>query len=300
MSYKTPTIPTLTLKGIDKKIQEIQILMDADLSWVTKCFGLADRIVEWKEGEYVYPAVFESNTIDPVPMLPGDAWNAFSFWTKTGTAEFESNIDFAPKNPIVTYEVSCIFYADIRRIYPNDPYKESKSRLTEDIFNFFNKVKVKGRLIPIRFIDDDITKVWSGFTLDQVDNRFKMYPKWACRMDFELSFRDDCYNPRPILQSIVVEDATPAKITLTYDIDLNESYVPTLANYQVTGGVYTSIEVSDNTVIINLDPSLPITYGVSVGVSYYSSTSGGVALRGVNGGYAESFSDYAVTNNVLA
>jgi len=194
MSYKTPTISTLTLRGVDKKIQDIQSLVTSTLTWVTKSFGLADRIVEQRaEKDYIFPAAFEANKIDPINLLPGDAWNAYCFWVKTGTASFDLNTNFPPKNPIITYNVSCIFYVDIRRINNTLTYKETKSKLTEDIFNFFNKVKFKGELVQTRFIDDDITRVFDGFSLDQIDNLYKMYPKWACRMDFEMSFRDDCY-----------------------------------------------------------------------------------------------------------
>jgi len=195
MSYKQPLIPNLTLKGIDLKIQDIQVKMDASLSWVAKCFGLADRIVEWRdEKEYIYPATFEANTKDPISMMPGDAWNSFAFWVKTGQATIVNNTDFPPKYPMMKYEVSCIFFVDIRRIDNVLTYKETKSKLTEDIFHFFTNLNFAGKLVPTRFIDDDITKIYDGFTIEQVDNRFKMYPKWACRMDFDLFYRDGCYS----------------------------------------------------------------------------------------------------------
>ena len=191
MSYKNPTIPSLTLKGLDKKIQEIQVLLTS-LSWINKSFGLVDRIVGEKDGQpYIYPATFETNTIDPVNVLPSDTWGTYTFWT-AGDSDFDLNIDFPPKNPIITVPVSCIFYMDIRKIDSTTNYKETKSKVKDDIFNFFNKVQVN-RLIPTAFIEDDITRVFAGFSIEQVDNKFRMYPKWACRMDFDFSYRDDCY-----------------------------------------------------------------------------------------------------------
>ena len=194
MSLKVPIIPSLTLKGLDKKIQAIQEQIDDDLVWVTKSFGLADRIVEMRdEKPYVYPAVFESNTKDPIPMTPSDIYTAFSFWVRSGETTFIFNDNFPPKNPLVKYLVSCIFYLDIHKIDATTSYKETKSKLTEDIFHFFSNVYIDGQLVVKRFIEDDITKVYEGFTLDQFDNKFKMYPKWCCRMDFELITRDECY-----------------------------------------------------------------------------------------------------------
>jgi hypothetical protein len=154
---------------------------------------LAERIVEIRdEKDYIFPAVFESNNIDPVPVMPCDLWDSFAFWTKTGTANFILN-DAPNKNPVIRYDVSCIFYVDMRKISPLTSYKETRAKLTEDIFHFFNTVKFKGQLKQIRFIDDDITKVYDGFSIEQIDNRFRIYPKWACRIDLELYFRDSCY-----------------------------------------------------------------------------------------------------------
>ena len=191
MSYKNPTIPSLTLKGLDKKIQEIQVLLTS-LSWINKSFGLVDRIVGEKDGQpYIYPATFETNTIDPVNVLPSDTWGAYTFWT-SGDSDFDLNIDFPPKNPVITVPVSCIFYINVRGVDSTTNYKETKTKLKDDIFNFFNTVKVN-RLVATAFIEDDITKVFTGFSIEQVENKFKMYPQWSCRMDFDLSYRDDCY-----------------------------------------------------------------------------------------------------------
>lgn len=187
MSVKTPLNPTLTLKGIDLKVQDIR----PSFSWLEKSFGLADRIVE-KEG-YTYPAVFESNQIDPISMMPCDAWKSFCFWVKDNKASVDNNIDFPPRNPIVTYKVACIFYMDIKRI-DTGIYKETKTQIREDIFNYFNKVKLAGQLVLTEVVEDDLTKIYEGFSLEQVDNKFKMYPKWAIRFNFELSYRDTCYS----------------------------------------------------------------------------------------------------------
>jgi hypothetical protein len=82
MSLKTPIIPTLTLKGLEAKIQIIRLKMSGG-AWLDKSFGLADRIVEMREDKpYIYPAVFESNVKDPIPMMPSDIYKSFSFWVR--------------------------------------------------------------------------------------------------------------------------------------------------------------------------------------------------------------------------
>ena len=191
MSYKNPQIPTLTLKGLDAKIQVIQGQLDTGLSWLSKSFGLADRIVEERDGNpYIFPASFESNTKDPIPLTPSDAWDSFCFWIKDGDTKFDEKTN--PMDPLMTCPMSCIFYIDIHKISTGS-YKETKSKLIEDIIHLFNNVKLGGTLVPTKFIEDDITEVFKGFTIDQLDNKFKMYPKWTCRMNFDLSYRNDCY-----------------------------------------------------------------------------------------------------------
>lgn len=105
-------------------------------------------------------------------------------------------------------------------------------------------------------------------------------------------------NTVPVLQSAAIENADPSKIILTYDIALNEAYVPGLNNYTLYETLfYTSIEVSGNTVIINLDPAAE--YGDEASISYSPYAIDGVALRSEAGALAASFTSYPVTNNVL-
>lgn len=190
MSYKNPIIPSLTLKGIDKRIQDIQEQMD--ITWLEKSFGLSDKITEIKDDKpYTYPVVFESNMIDPITLMPSDAWSSFCFWTR-GDGSFDDQEQSPPKNPLIKFPVSCIFYMDIKKIATGS-YKEIKSQCIEDIFHFFNTVKVSGILTPKAFIDSDLAEIYKGYSIDQTLEVFKMYPKWGCRLDFDLTFRDACY-----------------------------------------------------------------------------------------------------------
>lgn len=190
MSYKTPTVANLTLKGIDKRLQDISSHMTA-LTWLTYAFGLADRSVELRDGDaYIYPACYVSNTQDPINVMPSDNYKAFCFWTKEPEGKFDYN-----KGPArMYYDVSCIFYVNLERVDATANYKETKTKIRQDILTFFNREINKGvgvlRLKSI--IDDDITEVYKDFSVDQIDNRFRMLPKYACRLDFELSFIQDC------------------------------------------------------------------------------------------------------------
>jgi hypothetical protein len=198
VSYNNPIIPVLTLKGIDKKIQDIQIQMNAGIEWLDKSFGLSDKITEMRDDKpFTHPVAFESNMIDPVSLMPSDIFDAFSFWTR-GDGEFEDADSFPPKNPLIKFPVSCIFYVNIKKI-SSGSYKEVKSQCIDDIFHFFNTVRFSGKLMAKKFVDSDLSEVYKGYTIDKPLEIYMMYPKWGCRIDFELLYRadnrDDCKVP---------------------------------------------------------------------------------------------------------
>ena len=190
MSYKTPKVANLTLKGIDKKLQDISSHMSA-LTWLTYAFGLADRMVETRDNnDYIFPACYINNTKDPIDVMPSDNYKAFCFWTK----DSEGTFDYDKGPARIYYEVSCIFYVNLERVDATANFKETKTKIRQDIMTFFNREVNKGigvlRMNSI--VDDDITEVYEGFSMEQLDNKFKMLPKYALRVDFELSFIQEC------------------------------------------------------------------------------------------------------------
>lgn len=187
MSYKDPLKPTMSaLKGIDKKIEDIKDQMS--FSWLTEAFGLADRVIV---DEAIVPACFEGNRVDPISMMPSDLYKAFCFWVKNPEVT-EVQSEYPNRFPIHTYAVGCIFYMDIRRIDNTLTYKETKSKIREDIYDFFNNVHFAGKLTYVGAVEDDLSLIYDGFS--EIDGRWKQYPKWAIRINFLLSFRDECYS----------------------------------------------------------------------------------------------------------
>lgn len=193
MSYKT-NIPALItgLRGIDNRIQIISSHMPSDvsggLSWLTYSYGLADRLVEFRDGkEFVYPAIYQDiNSRDPHSCMPNDVPDAFSFWVKE---------DVKINDPArAYYNISCIFYMDLRQIAPTDNYKKSKSKVRQDILEFFRVHKYMGEGVwsLVKITDDDITQVYKGFTVNQLDNLVRQLPKYAIKIDFTYSFILEC------------------------------------------------------------------------------------------------------------
>lgn len=184
MSYKNPIIPGTTLKGIDAKIALINAKMS--FTWLEKVFGIADRMVD--KDERVFPGVFEGDRVDPIDLSPSDLYSAFCFWVK-GDADVENEIGII--SPVVSYPVGCIFYVDLKQVGVS--YKSTMTKIREDIHNFFNTLYFPGQLAYIGTTEENLADIYEGFTVDEIDNIYKEYPKWAYRVNFDLSFRDDCY-----------------------------------------------------------------------------------------------------------
>jgi hypothetical protein len=172
-------------KGIDKIIEKLAA--EISFSWLEKAYGLADRIVEMQgEKPYIFPGVYE-DAFEAISMMPSDV-KSFCFFLKGSEAKFEE-FEYG-QLPLVTWPVSCIFYMDISAV--GGYYKETRSNIADDIFKFFNTTHAGAIITPLKFIEDDITKVYDGFTLTDLDNKWKIVPKWCCRMDVEIAYRYPC------------------------------------------------------------------------------------------------------------
>jgi len=189
MSYSTPIASITGLKGIDKKLQDIASHM-TELTWLSYAFGLANRDVSFRDGkEFVIPTCYQDiNSKDALSVMPSDLYPAFSFWTKEPEAEFDEN------SARIMYQVSCIFFCDLKHIAPTNNYKLTKSKIREDILRFFRVHENAGfgQLTITSLIDDDIAQIYKGFTLSQLDNKYRMLPKYAIRVNFDFSFLHEC------------------------------------------------------------------------------------------------------------
>lgn len=216
MSYKTPIAATLSVQGIDKKVQDIAGHMPSSvtggLSWLSYSFGLADRIVEFRDGkEFIYPGIFQDiNSKDPHSCMPNDIPDAFCFWVK-------EDGKFSKNNPArAYYNISCIFFMDLRAINPSTNYKETKTKVRQDIIEFFRVHHYGGFGVinPVKIIDDDLTQVYKGFSVIQLDNIYRQLPKYAIRFDFEFAFLLDC--PVNNVYTGLITDGT---YVVTWDLD---------------------------------------------------------------------------------
>lgn len=98
----------------------------------------------------------------------------------------------------------------------------------------------------------------------------------------------------PVLQSITVEDSTPTKIIITFDLDLDETIIPDISDFSFSAKTGTgTVVVSAKTVTCTVTERY--YWGDSGGTVTY--TKGSNPITSTLGGEADSFTDEAITNN---
>lgn len=190
MSYGTPVEATTTYKDLELRIQNIAAGIKSKLSWLTYSFGLADRFVEMRDKKsFVFPGVYQAlNTKDPVPLMPSDLYPAFSFWVKGESEKPEYNFSR------VWIDVSFILFCDLKHIAPTTEYRLSKTKIRQDVLEALrqNQYGGYGVLIHQGFVEDDLSDIYNGFSVEQLDNKYKMLPKYALRVNFKFGYLLTC------------------------------------------------------------------------------------------------------------
>ena len=194
--YKVPSIPTFTLKGIDNKIQQLQVILTG-LSWLDYSFGLCEH-AHRKEGERTinYPAQWINNKTDYVDLrpFPNDTYS-YCFWDMEDPADVQygQEQEYAKrKYAHYQYPVACIFVMDLNLIDNTSTFNETKSKLREDIMNKFETglITFDAHFWPEKIYEKDITQIFKGFTIDKPDEW--KFPYQAFRIEGQLLFKRAC------------------------------------------------------------------------------------------------------------
>ncbi len=194
MSYHKPRVPLFTgMKNIDSVVEKLQDGISR-LSWLTYSFGLADRFVEQGEtGPYVYPATFLED-IEHFDCLPNDNAPAFSFWRVVDPTLFVyDDEDAFERWPVVEATVDVIVFANLAKVGKGKDYHTIRSGFRQQLINTLtNEMQGDYKLIPESMYENDITQVYEGYSINQVDNVKKQLPYWAIRVRCTLKYLSEC------------------------------------------------------------------------------------------------------------
>ena len=191
---KCPRVPTFTLKGIDAKIQLLQVSIGTTLDWLTYSFGRSYPYTKEVNGVIeTYPVVFVDNTTDPIDVRPDDNHIALAFWTVAdpGRIEYDNqDIYAAVKSGRWEYDVSLIVWVNLNRL-DSSPYNETKSQLRQDIVDALQKqlYGVDVQFTVVEIFENNIEQVYEGYNLQDNSMKGKFV---AFRVAGILTFKSEC------------------------------------------------------------------------------------------------------------
>ena len=194
--YKVPSIPSFTLKGVDDKIQDLQVILTS-LSWLDYSFGLCEHAHREEDGVTNYPAQWINNKTDYIDLRPfPDDIYSYSFWDieDPGLVEYNNDGENVSKRKYAhyLYNAACIFVMDLNQIDNNSTFNETKSKIREDIMNKFERglIAFDSHFWVTGIYEHDITQIFKGFTIDKPEEW--KFPYQAFRIEGQLSFKRAC------------------------------------------------------------------------------------------------------------
>jgi len=136
-------------------------------------------------------------------------------------------------------------------------------------------------------------------------NDFYMYhvrPEWANNQTvIKLTVAKDTSSPKvisdggtaPVISSVIVANATPNIVTITFDKEINLLKIPSTSSFSITNHTIASLSISSTGIAITCNENF--AYQESSTISY-----SGTILEGWNNKQVATFSGQAITNNILS
>lgn len=185
---KAPVVDNPEL--LDRIIGNIQNGLVDNLPWLDYAFGRAERLVKYNGNQkrYYTPNVYSGNN-DYMEVTPdANIGNFCFFWV-----DDPQNISWEPGVDIgIKTAFSIIFWFDYRKIY-NDASTRNKEDLKRQILDVLNGgFLVRNGSYRINKVYELAENIYSGFSLDEIENQFLMHPFGGFRFEGELSIGETC------------------------------------------------------------------------------------------------------------
>lgn len=156
---------------IDLAISCLQKNLANKLEWLDHSFGRAERLVKIINGKKYYsPNVYVGGN-EYRDVSPDSDLGNFSFFT----IDDPQTVDWMPGiQSDLSAPMSIIVWFDMRRVTGDDNNRNTEA-VKNEILNALNMPLGYGS-IKINKIYQRAENIYSGFTLDEVDNQFLMHP----------------------------------------------------------------------------------------------------------------------------
>lgn len=189
MSNNMPTFTHAYL--CDKVIEELQTELKKNLPWLQVAYGRCERLVKTIDGKRYYtPNVYKGGN-EYESLLPDDRRGCYSFFVMAEPQEVKQMIQVEIR---VVCPFSLIVWVDMRWVerVMNLPDERNTEYVKEQVLSVLDRPCTHKGSISINKIYERAENVFSGFTLDEVQNQYLMSPFAGFRFTGEMLVTNDC------------------------------------------------------------------------------------------------------------
>lgn len=182
--YKQPTRPYL----FDRVIQDLQEALGS-LSWLTHIFGRAERLVKMKDGvRYYTPNVYHGRD-EYIQLLPDNkALGNYCFFTVDDPQTV--SVPYGTSNRVKA-PFSLVVWFDMRTVGATGDDR-NKEMLKEQTLKTLRRGWLKNGSITLEKVYERAENIFSGYSLNEVDNQFLMSPFAGFRIIGEMQIDEEC------------------------------------------------------------------------------------------------------------
>lgn len=194
--FKNPTDDLLITNpvGIDQPIQQLQIALKTEISWLEKVFPRAyvGRNERSKGNLEIFPAIYVGNS-EVYKAVPNDELVAYSFFEVEGryTIEKYQSNGISGSNKYVA-PISLVVWGDLKKVNAllDTPYSDQNfsQNLIVDILSVIRKQYD----FRVNSIEDNTYSVFEPYTCRSDDPTMFYYPYFCVKFRMDVAFTDEC------------------------------------------------------------------------------------------------------------
>lgn len=175
---------------IDRAIYDTQLMLEANLDWLTNSYARAYRFRDIKEGKLYYPEIWKGDGYQIVTPDNDNKASCFFVVSKMEAKDFETN-----QYNHLKYKVGIVFQANLELIdkdlLATEDFTQHLIRDVRDVITRQNTLR--DIIIKINEEVREFKEVYKGFTLDEREG-YNRLPLTIFRINCEFVIREDCGN----------------------------------------------------------------------------------------------------------
>lgn len=190
---------TSTPRLIDEALQPFNVVLKANVSWLSNCYGMAHtRYKDAAQGsnsatnrrKHAFPAVPGEKT-EYINLFPDEHLKSFSFFVlENGMMDVEYTSD--TNSPKIEATLGMVVWYDLRDIYGAQWATNSVQNVVRDLMQVLRTLHVVGLYHSWYKVAFDKNRVYSGFSVGDIDEVAFMRPKGCFKLIGDIIYKETC------------------------------------------------------------------------------------------------------------